>query len=341
MKKVNWGIIGLGGIALKFANGIKFSSNARLKGIASKDSKKIENFKINFEIEESYCFDNYESLLKNKDIDAIYIALPNSLHHKWILRCIENDKKIIVEKPATLNFSEMKDIKDRYDKKYFFFAEAFMYRYHPQILKIIDLINNRVVGDIISVQTHFGKDILSKKNFFGIRKQKKINIENRLYNKDLGGGAILDLGCYVISISILIASLIHKIDLKKIKVINKKKEYATTGVDLDSYAEIKFENSFTSYIGASFTKNLGKKTEIIGSNGKIIIEDTWHGDPSTLTIINDKEEKLTFDDEKDVYFYEVDCLSRNILEGKKEPDFPGMTIEDSLVNMSIIQEWLK
>jgi hypothetical protein len=60
-----------------------------------------------------------------------------------------------------------------------------------------------------------------------------------------------------------------------------------------------------------------------------------------LTIINDKEEKLTFDDEKDVYFYEVDCLSRNILEGKKEPDFPGMTIEDSLVNMSIIQEWLK
>ncbi len=124
-------------------------------------------------------------------------------------------------------------------------------------------------------------------------------------------------------------------------MINKKKEYATTGVDLDSYAEIKFENSFTSYIGASFTKNLGKKTEIIGSYGKIIIEDTWHGDPSTLTIINDKEEKLTFDDEKDVYFYEVDCLSRNILEGKKEPDFPGMTIEDSLVNMSIIQEWLK
>ena len=107
----------------------------------------------------------------------------------------------------------------------------------------------------------FGKDILSKKNFFGIKRQKKIDTENRLYNKSLGGGAILDLGCYTVSVSILVASLISKIDLNNIKLINKKKEYASTGVDIDSYTKIKFENNFTSYIGASFIKNLGKKTK--------------------------------------------------------------------------------
>ena len=190
------------------------------------------------------------------------------------------------------------------------------------------------------MKSFFGKDILSKKNFFGIKRQKKIDTENRLYNKSLGGGAILDLGCYTVSVSILVASLISKIDFNNIRLINKKKEYASTGVDIDSYTEIKFENNFTSYIGASFIKNLGKKTEIIGSNGKIIIEDTWHGYPSVLTIINETDNKIMIDTKENIYFYEIDTLSKNILEDKKKPDFPGMTFDDSLVNMSIIQEWL-
>ena len=341
MKKVNWGIIGLGAIALQFAGGFKFSNNARLKGVASKELTKLENFKSSFQIEENYCFNNYEDLLKCKEIDIIYIALPNSLHHKWILKCIENNKKILVEKPATLNFSEIENINKDYDIKNIFFAEAFMYRYHPQILKVIDLINDKIIGDIVSMKTYFGKDILSKKNFFGIKRKKKINVNNRLFNKELGGGAILDLGCYTVSLSILLASLISKIDINNVKLINKKKEYAVTGVDVDSYAEIKFDNNFTSYIGASFTKNLGKKTEIIGSNGKIIIEDTWHGKPSILKIIKETDKEITIETEENIYFYEIDFLSKNILAGKKKPDFPGMTFEDSLVNMSIIQEWLK
>ncbi len=340
MKKINWGIIGLGKIALQFANGFQYSNKAELKGIASKNLKKLEKFKINFQIDERYCFNNYEDLLQCKEIDAIYIALPNSLHHEWIVRCIENNKKILVEKPATLNFDEIKDLKNKYDMKNIFFAEAFMYRYHPQIQKVIELIEKKIVGDIISMKSFFGKDILSKKNFFGIKRQKKIDTENRLYNKSLGGGAILDLGCYTVSVSILVASLISKIDFNNIRLINKKKEYASTGVDIDSYTEIKFENNFTSYIGASFIKNLGKKTEIIGSNGKIIIEDTWHGYPSVLTIINETDNKIMIDTKENIYFYEIDTLSKNILEDKKKPDFPGMTFDDSLVNMSIIQEWL-
>ena len=120
MKKVNWGIIGLGKIALQFANGFKFSNNAKLKGITSTNSKKIENFKVNFQIEDKYCFNNYEDLLKCKEIDAIYIALPNSLHHKWIIKCIENNKKVLVEKPATLNFAELEDIKKNIICKIFF-----------------------------------------------------------------------------------------------------------------------------------------------------------------------------------------------------------------------------
>ena len=93
MKKVNWGIIGLGSIAIKFADGFKNSKNGKLIAISSKNSNKLKKFKEQFKINENYCFDDYKNLLKCNDLDIIYIALPNSLHHEWIIECIKNNKK--------------------------------------------------------------------------------------------------------------------------------------------------------------------------------------------------------------------------------------------------------
>ena len=173
MKQVNWGIIGLGNIALKFAESFKFIDNAIIRGISSKDSQKLEYFKKKFQIDEKYCFADYEELLDCNEIDIIYIALPNSLHFNWISRCIEKNKRILVEKPSTLNFSEIRTIKEKLDKKDIFFSEAFMYRFYPQILKIIEIIKKKEIGDIESIESYFGHDILSKKNLFGLKKKKK------------------------------------------------------------------------------------------------------------------------------------------------------------------------
>ena len=99
-----------------------------------------------------------------------------------------------------------------------------MYRYHPQIPKIIDLLKNKIVGNLVSMESFFGFDALSRRKIFGIKFKKKPNKYDRLFNKELGGGAILDIGCYPVSFSILVASLISKIDFNKIEVLNKKKE---------------------------------------------------------------------------------------------------------------------
>ena len=173
MKKVNWGIIGLGNIALKFADGFNNVKNAKLLGIASKNQNKLESFKKKFQISNEYCFNNYEELLKCKSIDIIYIALPNSLHYEWIIKSIKNEKNILVEKPATINFTEIKNIKNLLENKQIFFAEAFMYLYHPQILKTINLIKENIIGRPISMKSFFGIDILTKKNIFGFKKKKK------------------------------------------------------------------------------------------------------------------------------------------------------------------------
>ena len=340
MKQVNWGIIGLGNIAIHIANALKFTTNSRLLGIASKDQSKIAKFKIEFNLDDSYCFNNYENLINCNEIDAIYIALPNSLHCELIKNCIDRNKKILVEKPVTINLLELENIKKEYDTKNIFFAEGFMYRHHPQILKIIELLNEDIIGNLISMKSNFGKDILYKKNFFGLKTIKKPKKENRLFSKELGGGAILDLGCYPVSLSLLIASLKLNLDLKNIELLNIKKNFGNTEVDIDSYLEINFDNKFRSHVAASFTKNLGKESEITGDKGKLIIKDSWHGKPSIIKIINKDEKEFEVKSEHNVYYYQMKNISKNILENKKKPDYPAMNFEDSLINMNIIDKWL-
>ena len=340
MKQVKWGIIGLGNIALKFAEGFQYTKNAKLFAISSRNKNKLLTFKNKFQIGDNYCFTNYDNLLECKDLDIIYIALPNSFHHEWIIKSIDKGKNILVEKPATLSFAQMDNIKNSLKDKNIFFSEAFMYRYHPQIPKILDLLKNNVIGNLVSMESFFGFDILGRKKIFGIKLKKKLNKNNRLYNKELGGGAILDLGCYPVSMSILIASLNSRFDFNKIKVLNKKKDIGPTGVDMNSFAELDFGNSFKSTIGTSFTQDLGKKTKIIGSKGKLILEDTWHGNPSLINISGENKEKIEVECHKNIYKYEIDILSKCILENKKEPNFPGMTINETLENMRILDKWL-
>ena len=174
MEKVNWGIIGLGKIAEVFSNAFEEAENAQLLAVASREQKKLNHFKDRFNLKNKFLFDNYEDLISCNDIDIVYIALPNSLHHQWIIECIKNKKNILVEKPATLNFATAIDIKKNLENKNLFFAEAFMYRYLPQINLVINAIKNKEIGNLLSIETSFGMNLLTKKKFFLFNKKKKI-----------------------------------------------------------------------------------------------------------------------------------------------------------------------
>ena len=341
MKQVKWGIIGLGAIASQFANGFNNLTNAKLLGIASNNNEKIKKFKDNYKINEDYCFNNYEDIIKNQDIDIIYIALPTSLHFEWIIKCLNAKKKVLVEKPATINSEQSINIKNNFLRKDLLFTEGFMYLYHPKIRKILEIIKSDEIGELISMESVFGYNFLSKKNFFGFEKKKKIDPKNRLFNQKLGGGAILDLGCYPVSFSTLVASLKSNINYDRIKIFNKKKEIYSTNVDIDSYAELKFENNFVSKIAASFKKNLGKKTKILGTKGELIIEDTWTSDSSNIIInIDNKDKVISISENQNIYSYEIESISQCIIQKKTKVDFPGLTIDQTIGNMKIIDKWL-
>ena len=339
MKQVNWGIIGLGAIATQFTKGFKDVSNAKLLGIASKHLEKLNKFKEEFKIDNNYCFDSYEELIDNKDIDIIYIALPTSLHYEWIVKCIDRGKKVLVEKPATMNAVEIKAIKKKYINKEIFLNEAFMYMYHPQIKKTVELINQEEIGELISMESKFGNDILSKKNFFGFKKIKKANPKNRIFNEKLGGGVILDLGSYPVSLSSLIASQISKIDYDDVKLININKDKRSNEVEINASMELIFENNFKSKVSASFTKNLGTGTHIIGTKGEIIIEDTWSATPPTIILKKDKNRIFNINSRENIYSYEINILSQCILDNKTKLGFPSLTIDDIIGNMKILDQW--
>ena len=114
-----------------------------------------------------------------------------------------------------------------------------------------------------------------------------------------------------------------------------------TGVDIDSYIELKFENNFQSNIGASFKKNLGNQTKIIGSKGEILIKDTWTALPSQIVIKKNNEENIiNINSNENIYSYEIEAVSQSIIDKKTKANYPGLTIDDTILNMKIIDNWI-
>jgi predicted dehydrogenase len=335
---IKWGIIGLGNVAHGFAKTFDNTQNAKLTAIASKTPHKLSKFKNEFNINSNNCYDDYEKLLNCVEVDIVYITLPNTFHFYWIMQAIKKDKKILIEKPAFLNLEQAQIVKQKIKEKKIFFTEGFFYRHLPHISDMIKIINEGEIGELISMQSSFGLNLLTKKRLFFFKKKKKINPSGRLFNIELGGGCILDLGCYPSSFSLLIASLIKKIDYKNFKILDIKKDIGETGVDIDASAIIQFESGFTSIIKSSFKKDVGSESIIKGTKGSIKIHDTWFGDKIKKKI-GDKTYELTKRNYTQVYSYEIENISNAISNNLKEVPSPGMTLEETLLNTKILEEW--
>jgi predicted dehydrogenase len=132
----------------------------------------------------------YEALLADPDVDAIYVPLPNSMHLEWAIRAAEAGKPTLLEKPLALNAAETTQIIDAYERRGVPLMEAFMYRFHPQHRRVRELIDSGVIGDIVEVRTHLSCDIMSPPDPGNIRMRP-----------ELGGGALLDMGCYMVSVA--------------------------------------------------------------------------------------------------------------------------------------------
>ncbi len=212
-----------------------------------------------------------------------------------------------------------------------------MYSYHPQLSKLIEILNEETIGEIIEMESFFGVNIIEKKNFLGFKKIK-INEKSRLFKKELAGGCILDLGCYPTSLSILIAKIKSKKLNDNLKINNSKILMGPTNVEIEASAQIEFQNEFKSEVKCSFRENLGEFTKIIGSKGEIIIPHSWKCRPSKI-IVNSKEYNVD-NLYKNIFSYEIETISNFIINKKKDPEFPAINRFETEVNMGILEKWI-
>jgi predicted dehydrogenase len=336
---VKWGIIGLGNIAYEFAKAFNVSDNAQLIALASKSRVKLDEFGKNFNVKKENLFNDYNEIIEENNIDIFYIALTNNLHFDLILKLLKKKRNILVEKPAFLTIKEAEIVFNKKNFENVFFSEGYMYMHHPQIIEIINNIKSGQIGDLIEMETNFGSNLIYKKNVFGFEKTK-FDKNKRIFNKDLGGGVILDLGCYTTSMSLMIASLKENIKVSNFKVKDIKTDYLTKDIDVDSSAKIVFDNKFCSSIKTSFTKDIGNKTTITGDQGQIVIEDSWNPNRSILKISGKKNKLKEFKEIKNIYALEIDNISKDIIERKTQASFPGISKKNILLNSQIITDWI-
>ncbi|MFJ7368807.1 Gfo/Idh/MocA family protein [Lysinibacillus sp. NPDC098008] len=253
MSKVKWGILSAANIAYdQLLPAFKKSEYSEVIAIASKTKSKALRFNINTIYEE------YEELLNDSNIDAVYIPLPNALHKEWIIKAAEAGKHVLVEKPAVLSAKDMDEIIATIKKTKTIFMEGFMYQFHSQHNEIKRLLNEGVIGKKRHIKAHFS---------FPLNNPDDIRM-----NKALGGGAFWDVGCY----GMHAVTQLLEFKPKSLTMTSKIEQE----VDVTSVCVMKDANDVTAEVCASFELPFENRYEIFGEEGVIVAKYSFRPDES-------------------------------------------------------------
>ena len=322
---IKWAIIGSGNMARNFATVIKEVDNAELIAISSSNEKNLKSFGIEFKIDSKFRFNKYENLSKCKEVDAVYISTLNNTHFDLIKMCAMNKKNILCEKPFCLNLTEAIKLKKIIEDNNIKFFEAIAYLSHPQTNKIFDLIKDNEIGEIVSLESTFG---------FKVR---KINPNSRLFNKELGGGAILDVGCYPLS---FLSLFIKKNDIIEFKNISGK--ICKTNVDISASAKLRINNKIDCEIKVSLEEHFNNTSVIYGSKGYIVVNSPWLPQKKTFLEVFSKTRsyKIFINSDLTVYANQIKNVSNEFL-GKNDNKIKLFSILESFENMKNLDYWIK
>ena len=318
-RKLNWGILGCASIAKRaFIPAIIESKLGVPYGIASREMKRTLAFQKEFKIPKAY--PDYQSLLDDPAIDVVYIPLANHLHCEWTCKAAKAGKHILVDKPIALNLSELKKMITATDRQELHLVEGFMYRFHPQIEKVLNLIQEGTIGETRTFKSSFTFMYPPVAGHFH-------------WTPKMGGGALYDVGCYTINSARLIFGTEPVLVYAKAHLHPKYKVDASTSVILE------FPGGKTALVDCSFESQFQSYFEVVGTDGKIIVPRAFSQKQFDVPVIVVKE-----DDVKTItirranhYARMIDDLNLSILSGKT-PRYPA---DDAYYNMRVIDAVFK
>lgn len=292
-KKIKWGIIGLGKIAQKFVNDLLLLDNVELEAVASRDLTKAETFATTYHSKKFY--GSYEELLKDNFVNIVYIATPHNSHEHLTILALEHKKAVLCEKPFAINQQQVFKMIEVSQKNNLFLMEALWTRFLPAIKKIKSTIENGEIGEVKYINADFSFNA-------------NPSIQ-RIYDKELGGGSILDIGIYPIFLAYLILGVPDKIIAKA--------HFYETGADSQVSIIFDYKNA-QAILFSSFNSNSKRIAKISGTLGEIIIDSPWN-EASTFSLFkNGKEEKFSLPLIGKGFPHQIiecnECLQKNLTE---------------------------
>jgi xylose dehydrogenase (NAD/NADP) len=250
-----------------------------IAAVASRDGARAQAYAAEHGLGRAH--GSYQELLADDSLDAVYISLPNGMHHEWTLKAIEAGKHVLVEKPYSRRAAEAEEAWDAAAGAGLVVMEAFMWRHHPQATAALTLVEQGRIGRLRQVRTTFSFPLFDH--------------ENVRMAADLDGGALMDVGCYCISGARLLAGEPEHVCGEQV--------VGPTGVDVDFYGVLRFPNDVVAVFDASFTLPKRQRLEAVGEEGTLVLEAPWRsdwggrllveGEPVAVPTANPYEHELT------------------------------------------------
>ncbi len=318
MKKLRIGVLGVSNHLLKrIILPLLKTENCEIVAIASRDKTKSDNFAKEFSIPNSGL--TYDELINHSEVDAVYIPLPNHLHFEWIKKSIEAGKPVLCEKPLTMNADKATEIVKISEKHNIPIMEGFMYRFHPLWKHIKDIIRTNQIGKITHINT-----------IFCYNNPSSTNIRNV---KEFGGGALMDIGCYAISVPRFL------LDNEPKQVIATIERHPEFGTDMNTIALMDFGDATANFYVSTMAEPM-QKVDIIGTAGTITVPvpfNIYVDRPSSIIISTPQGIREVTFSISDQYGLMFEAFSDAILNNKPVPT----PIQDAVDNMKVIDAVVK
>lgn len=315
-RTIRWGILGTGKIAKAFATALKDTPDAVLAAVASRNVDSATAFAGEYGAHElTKSHGSYQALAIDPDVDAIYIATPHPMHHENALMCLNGGKAVLVEKAFTVNRREAEEIVALARAKKLFAMEAMWTRFHPAVLEAKRIAASGEIGTVATAEGHFG--------FYA-----DVGPEHRLFNPALGGGSLLDLGIYPLSVAAYF--------LGPVKSVRAVGQLGPTGVDVQATFSLEHEGSLSA-LGCSLLARTPVEFTVCGSKGFVKLHSRFNNTEELTVELNDGSRRTQRVPRiGNGYAHEIIEVNRCLREGLLES--PVMPLDETVALMGVLDE---
>ena len=254
------GIVSTADINRKVIPGAHASDKVELVAVASREQRRAEEYAKSWEIPRAY--GSYEALLEDPDVDAVYISLPNTMHREWSIRSLEAGKHVICEKPFSRRPADVEEAFDAAERSGRLLTEAFMYRHNPQTARLAALIREGAIGELRVIRSAFSYSLY--------------DAENIRLRTDVDGGSLMDVGCYCVSGSRLLAG--------EPDTVYGQAYTGPTGTDWVFAGVLRFPGDVLALFDCGTSLPERDELEAIGTEGSVFLDDPWHATAPVMEV---------------------------------------------------------